>query len=342
MHMCCGYRVVCVSVSMKRPLSPSFDSDVLMERAEIRPTTKRGRPVVVRKASWNTIEGLSNVMRVFKESRFDPLDKMLNIAWWKQNASAKCKIPIICSECGYRPPACGLDNFSRTGNADCFCNGGARWNGKEGHDRFLKLIEASSRFVALEFTKSFDWWKQQNVTVFSCIPFKCIECNSVVDSTNVQHFSREGQGRCGCRWKTQALASAFASGVCSNASDTNVYTEFKLEKGHVRYDIAIVKSRTCVLLIEIDGDQHFGDIGVFGDSSRTRDHDVSKENSALEREIPIVRMYQPDVWSGRFDWKPYLKKKIFQALAGKLLPRVYCQPDCLLYTTGVYAELRKV
>lgn len=109
------------------------------------------------------------------------------------------------------------------------------------------------------------------------------------------------------------------------------------------YDFVVCKDETVVLLGEIDGEQHFRP-GRFGSADekfeRTLSNDVQKELDAVRAGIPLIRMYQDDVWTQKFDWKSWLSTLISKACRGCLDARVYRQPNQLAYTSGEYALRR--
>ena len=110
------------------------------------------------------------------------------------------------------------------------------------------------------------------------------------------------------------------------------------------YDVAICRGETIILLIEVDGEQHFR-AGRFGSSDakfeRTMMNDLQKEVDAVRLGIPLARMHQDDVWTGKFDWKPWLTKLISEAVGGSIEVGIHRQPNQLAYTSGEYA-LRRV
>jgi hypothetical protein len=245
---------------MKRPLSPSIDPDELERRAlveeqRVGKKKRKKRIIKTNRHPVNTTRGLANVLRLLSKSRFDPLDKMLNLQWWSLNASAKMRLPIVCSECGSQPPNCILLNFQRTLSSDCFCNKNTRWNTRDGHEHFMRLVNESTKLSIVDATRSFDWWMQQNPKHTTCIPVMCSDCQGLIETTNLMHLS-QGQFGCKCRYKTETMVYEFSSGVCSTADGVDVVREYKT-MDRMRYNIAVERGNECILLIEVDGPQHF-------------------------------------------------------------------------------------
>lgn len=329
------------AMSRKRPLSPTFYPDVLdlywKEPNDRRPAS------ATRVGKMSSMGGFIKTLRALKESRFEPLDKMLDMGWWKKNvAGAQSFAAIRCSECGYEPPRCTLSNLCRLKSANCFCNGGGLWASDDGHKRFLHLIDNSRHLSALDFTRSPEWWNLNVKGFHSKVPFKCNLCQHVCTRTRLNNFSR-GRVACLCGKKTQMYVTRFIEDVCFDLDEVEVIIEYNnieaLENKRMKFDVAVVKCGTCVLLVEIDGEQHF-DANNWMHSKELQLRDVVKENAARLSKVPIVRLYQPDVYEDRFDWKKYLHEKVLQAIEGTLPPFAHYQPGCSLYASGEFARLR--
>jgi len=111
-------------------------------------------------------------------------------------------------------------------------------------------------------------------------------------------------------------------------------------KRPTRFDIAVVKGMSVELLIEVDGGQHFRlRTGFKCDHEAIRARDLAKEVYAVQNKVPLVRIYQQDVWNDAFDWKATLTCFLGAMSKGELHPKVYRQPHAL-YHSGEYAALR--
>lgn len=64
------------------------------------------------------------------------------------------------------------------------------------------------------------------------------------------------------------------------------------------------------ILVEIDGEQHFEDKWKYGCPDERRKTDVWKMKKAVENGFSGIRLYQPDVYEQRFDWRAALKVAI--------------------------------
>ena len=161
-------------------------------------------------------------------------------------------------------------------------------------------------------------------------------------------------------WKTQRLVHQYVEEVVEAlapggmyVSGESHYANLRSEKGGIMsYDIVVCRSvdRRVLLFIEVDGKQHFVD-GEF-DNQRvvdqfetTQKNDVQKEINAIKGRVPMIRLHQMDVWRklfarGGFDWKPYLKRMLSEAWNEALPIKIFRQPGCKSYSSGLYQALR--
>ena len=107
--------------------------------------------------------------------------------------------------------------------------------------------------------------------------------------------------------------------------------------GRMAYDVALQKDSTTLLILEIDGRQHFDPVPAW---EATKVNDVFKEIAAIEDGIPMLRLSQTDAWRKKFAWTDWLEKMIRVAIDKKLVASVYRQPGCVSYTVGQYVSRR--
>jgi hypothetical protein len=67
------------------------------------------------------------------------------------------------------------------------------------------------------------------------------------------------------------------------------------------------------IIIELDGRQHFQQVGNWTRPEETKNRDIYKMKKALEQGISIIRIYQEDIWNNNEEWidkkvKPFLIK----------------------------------
>jgi very-short-patch-repair endonuclease len=82
--------------------------------------------------------------------------------------------------------------------------------------------------------------------------------------------------------------------------------------------IFAIKTLYIKIIIELDGKQHF----VYIKHWKTNLEDIQetdnyKENKALEKEINVIRIYQPSVWEDKEDWEENLKNAILSCIQEK-------------------------
>ena len=105
----------------------------------------------------------------------------------------------------------------------------------------------------------------------------------------------------------------------------------------MKYDIAIQTDNRILLVVEVDGRQHFESNKKF---EQTQLNDVEKEVAAIDAGVPVLRLFQPDVWNDRFDWKAWLRSQVSLALTKQLIVGVHRQPGCTMYSSDRYVERR--
>jgi very-short-patch-repair endonuclease len=66
------------------------------------------------------------------------------------------------------------------------------------------------------------------------------------------------------------------------------------------------------LILEIDGDQHFRQVSNWVCSDVTMNNDIEKMKTGLEKSISFLRIYQPDIWEDKIDWKTVILKNLYK------------------------------
>jgi len=109
----------------------------------------------------------------------------------------------------------------------------------------------------------------------------------------------------------------------------------------LRIDAAIVApSGHVVMLLELDGAQHFRPCFDKSSYPLILERDVDKETWTIVRSLVMLRLFQEDVNDCKFDWKRLIHETLVQCLTGKLRECIVRQPNCVQYMTGDYARLR--
>tara|TARA_X000001036_G_scaffold422688_1_gene445874 strand:- start:90 stop:1064 length:975 start_codon:yes stop_codon:yes gene_type:complete len=281
--------------------------------------------------------------------------------WWAQNiTTVESYLPLRCSVCDFEPPSASIVTFEIKKSANCFCNNGARWSSEGGRVRLLKLL-SETRFEPLAQILDPDAWSKSWITgqtaLTYCIPIRCKECLFEPKHATVQNFLSNLSTDCNCRWKTQRLVREFmAASIPNLLPSVEVVFEglvpgVKSRASHGRqrlmpFDVLLVdrETQTVVFAVEVDGLQHFTDgrLGTTKIKNRTTmENDLDKEIGCVEHGIPLLRLYQDDIWKDAIPWKDVLLYGCKAAVAKELAPVVHRQPDQSLYTSGKYACMRR-
>ena len=158
---------------------------------------------------------------------------------------------------------------------------------------------------------------------------------------------------CDCRcWKTEKMVLEHVQQCIPD----DVYCESQITVGcindlgrNLRFDIGIrsVGNNEILLLIEVDGDQHFRPESWDGcitsaPFQRLLKNDLLKERYCLDNGLHLVRLHQRSVHERKsFDWRKLVDQKIADAVYGTLHRTVERYPlACVSYTSSVYAQLR--
>ncbi len=292
-------------------------------------------------------------LEFLEETRFQPLESVTE-EWWSSNVTTVHKtIPLQCVDCGYtvRPK---FDNFFgntyQRGTARCRCSGKGKWDCEEGRRELLDHIEASG-FIAHGFLTSSEEYAQKTVNSRTYIPIQCVKCGDRPRNCRLQHFMTSGVVGCACKWKTQQMVREWTETEIERVAPGSMrviteshFRDVRSPAGRAMpYDIVVfqIVDKRVLLIIEVDGRQHFDSamtgIDIFNGLQR---RDMLKEIDAVQRNVPMVRLHQPSVWKGTFDWKPYMAHMILRAWEQTLPLKVFRQPSEASYVSGSYASLR--
>lgn len=73
------------------------------------------------------------------------------------------------------------------------------------------------------------------------------------------------------------------------------------------FDFLIPSKKT---IIELDGIQHFQQVANWGTPEKIQARDKFKQEAAVEHSYRVIRLYQPDFWGDKFDWRTQLLEAI--------------------------------
>lgn len=294
----------------------------------------------------------------FVERDVEPLTK----EWWRANATnVHNTVPLVCSVCHHvvAPTFDGFFSGKRQGRAGCRCSGHGTWATEQARQELLMMIHDAG-FRPLEFLTSAEAYAAEGVNAHTRLPIECTKCHVRPHRTPLYSFRVHGSAECNCRWKTQRFVHEGIEQLieeiapeCMFVVGESWFNDKKSTKNRrMPYDVVVCRRSDAkvLLIIEIDGRHHFVDEFAFrkegpSDHDQVLKNDVDKEIHAMEKHIPMVRLFQPTVYEkffrrGGFDWKPYLKRMLRQAWEETLPPKIYRQPGESLYRSGQYRAMR--
>lgn len=296
--------------------------------------------------TWSSKEGFEIFKAFVEKLDHHKLQDHVTEHWWTSNVTGQhSKVPFECTVCGQLTNT-GVHHVANRHEPGCWCNQHGQWSSEEGRLRFLSILE-DTRFTPADWMLNSQEWKNRNVSTRSIVDITCINCSHTCSNTKLMKVVANRSAQCLCRWKTEKMVFDFANVV---AAQHNVGVEHQWvlrNKLHSLYcDVAFFNNGKCILVVEVDGVQHFGDAGralpqCDNKLEKTTQNDLRKELVCVERGIPILRLFQPDVWHGRCNWKSILSVFVDDALNKRLDAAVYVQ-DSPCYTTGLFAAHRDI
>jgi very-short-patch-repair endonuclease len=183
------------------------------------------------------------------------------------------------------------------------------------------------------FDKSFashpkiKYWSDKNeknprqICLYSDIKcyFICIDCNNIF-YTMVKIISK-GSWCPLCKNKTEKKVIEFLK-----KNNINFIYQFKLTNDTKLYDILCIDTN---IIIEIDGRQHFEDVKTFkSNKNDIQDNDKNKMINAINEGYSFIRIYQPDIWNDKIDWKNIILKNLIKNIKPVIL---YYSADSNIY-----------
>jgi len=102
---------------------------------------------------------------------------------------------------------------------------------------------------------------------------------------------------------------------CKNP-DTNKYLPFDFSLEDLK------------IIIELDGPQHFKQIGNWQSPELTKINDIYKIKCANKNGYSIIRLLQKDIWNNRYNWLQELLNNINKIVSEKVIQNIYmCKND---------------
>lgn len=130
--------------------------------------------------------------------------------------------------------------------------------------------------------------------------FICLECKNEYTQTPGKKTS--GNGCPICVRKTERKVADYLK-----ERKVEFRKEFKINSKK-RYDFFIKEFN---LIIEVDGEQHFRQVMGWGNLEDTIKNDIQKMEVAIKNEYSILRIYQPDIWFDKIDWKKCINDNLY-------------------------------
>jgi very-short-patch-repair endonuclease/DNA-directed RNA polymerase subunit RPC12/RpoP len=154
--------------------------------------------------------------------------------------------------------------------------------------------------------------------------FKCNTCQNIFNQS-IYNITLGNNWCPFCCNKTESLIYDFLVNFFPD-----IIRQFKIPSAkniltgrHYKYDFCIPSK---LLIIEVDGEQHFKDMNVwYKKSSDQIEIDIIKMKLAIENNYKIIRISQEDVWKNKIDWKNILLNTINNS--SDVIYYISLQPD---------------
>jgi very-short-patch-repair endonuclease len=123
--------------------------------------------------------------------------------------------------------------------------------------------------------------------------FNCKICNDeYIQSPNNK---TRGSGCPKCVNKTEQIIANYLKEM-----EINFIRQYNIGNINKFYDFYLPDHR---MIIEIDGPQHFIQVSNWTSPEETLQNDIQKMSTAIAEGISVLRIYQPDIWANKIDWK---------------------------------------
>lgn len=249
---------------------------------------------------------------------------------------ARSRLAARCTTCNYQGTV--LINALTTNQGRkmaCFCNRGIKYSTEEARLYILGVVHSLESRVPIGDVLSAAAWTAAAPTAHSIIEMQCTECGMNIKTVINKLMNCNSRGDCQCKARTQQVVFKF---IESALSQFDVEWEVRLESlPTMPFDIGISQNGRLFAVVEVDGHQHFGysKNHWFSQESveRTRTNDRRKEVAALEVGVSVIRLFQPDVWHNKFDWKTWICQTVETANLSN--PVVVCQNSPMYRSWGV-------
>lgn len=147
--------------------------------------------------------------------------------------------------------------------------------------------------------------------------FDCNKCNNTFESS-LDHI-KQGKWCSYCLYKTETkLYEKLKEKYCSLIHQYKV--KWCKNKKYLPYDFVIPEHK---IIIELDGLQHFQQVGNWKSPQENLIRDKYKEDCANNNGYSIIRILQDDVYNDRFEWLNELDENIQKIINDKQIQNIY-------------------
>jgi very-short-patch-repair endonuclease len=133
--------------------------------------------------------------------------------------------------------------------------------------------------------------------------FNCLDCSHEYEQSPNNKTSK-GQGCPYCVNKTELKVNDFLK-----EQNVKFKRQFKIKNIRKYYDFYLPDFN---LILEIDGNQHFRQVSNWGCHKETTKNDIQKMQTGIENSISFLRIYQPDIFNDKIDWKTIILKNLYK------------------------------
>lgn len=170
--------------------------------------------------------------------------------------------------------------------------------------------------------------------------FLCDKCNSSF-FTSPNDIICHNQWCPKCKHKTEHMVYKWA---VEKYGATDVEFQFRrpwLKNSGTNSFLSMDICIKGIIVIEIDGPQHFVQISNWTSPEDSQIRDFMKETMILNNNMSMIRVVQNDVLHKKFDWKQFISQTVdeLEAEAGN---RIVLQPNAPEYTCGIYVTTRQI
>jgi hypothetical protein len=296
-----------------------------------------------RARDWKTLDGFNRFVDLLQKHKKQCSSAVSYEVWIASNPNSDTTIELLCVDCNHvATPTIECFRISKHGGR-CSCNL-APYSSEAGRQVLLKLIEGT-KYKSLPILDDPQEWLKFRANHRTPMPVCCTKCGVVNTTTEIMQFKKGGHILCRCtKFKTQSWFLGYVEAFveASWPGLYVVYTERGIPGSHrMRFDVLIKRNgmATPETVIELDGRQHFqypnGFHRTIDEFKAQVERDLCKEKLAIDQDISVLRLFQPDVTTKAFDWRPALKELLLSPF-----PQVVALSTTAVYEAGAYYDKR--